>query len=232
MVEAVIRLGHRRTDGQTRYLINLYKDFKYKNLFVLVQWLSSQGKNAVYEIILPILIKNTLDIKHAFSFLFSFYYKYFSLPINNKRDRSRREFKPPCIVIYFCSCNQNWSRSQWPRGLRRGCVATRFLGLWVWIPPGVWMYVSCECCVSSGRGLCVGLITRPEESYRVWCVWVWSWILDNEEALTHWGGGHCAMVKKKQLKLPRNIQGNIPYRTLKYLCRDFGVDRRAKTTSL
>jgi hypothetical protein len=23
--------------------------------------------------------------------------------------------------------------------------------------------------------LCDGLITRPEESYRVWCVWVWSW---------------------------------------------------------
>jgi hypothetical protein len=31
------------------------------------------------------------------------------------------------------------------------------------------MNVSCECCVLSGRGLCVGLITRPEESYRVWC---------------------------------------------------------------
>jgi len=42
-----------------------------------------------------------------------------------------------------------------------------------------------ELCVLSRRGLCVGLITRPEESYRVWCVWVWSWILDNEEALTH-----------------------------------------------
>jgi hypothetical protein len=25
--------------------------------------------------------------------------------------------------------------------------------------------VSCECCVLSGRGLCVRLITRPEESY-------------------------------------------------------------------
>jgi hypothetical protein len=30
--------------------------------------------------------------------------------------------------------------------------------------------VCCECCVLSGRGLCVGLIIRPEESYRVWCV--------------------------------------------------------------
>ena len=30
--------------------------------------------------------------------------------------------------------------------------------------------VSCECCVLSRRGLCVGLTTRPEESYRLWCV--------------------------------------------------------------
>ena len=27
-----------------------------------------------------------------------------------------------------------------------------------------------ECCVLSGRGFCVGLITRPEDSYRVCCV--------------------------------------------------------------
>ena len=27
----------------------------------------------------------------------------------------------------------------------------------------------------------------PEESNQVWCVWVWSWSLDNEEALTHCG---------------------------------------------
>ena len=35
------------------------------------------------------------------------------------------------------------------------------------IPPGGWMFVCCECCVLSGRGLCDGLITRPEESYRL-----------------------------------------------------------------
>jgi hypothetical protein len=33
------------------------------------------------------------------------------------------------------------------------------------------MSVCCECCVLSGRGLCVGLVTRPEESYRGWCVY-------------------------------------------------------------
>ena len=37
-------------------------------------------------------------------------------------------------------------------------------------PAGTWMSVSCECCLLSGRGLCVGLITPPEESYQVWCV--------------------------------------------------------------
>ena len=29
------------------------------------------------------------------------------------------------------------------------------------------MSLSCECCVLSGRYLCVGLITSPEESYRM-----------------------------------------------------------------
>jgi hypothetical protein len=61
-------------------------------------------------------------------------------------------------------------RSQWPRGLRRGSAAVRLRGLWARIPPGAWMSVSCECCVLSGRGLCVGLITRTEESYRLRCV--------------------------------------------------------------
>jgi hypothetical protein len=32
------------------------------------------------------------------------------------------------------------------------------------------MSVSCDCCELSGRGLCDGLIPRPEESYRLWCV--------------------------------------------------------------
>ena len=74
---------------------------------------------------------------------------------------------------------------RWPRGLRRGSAAARLLGLWVRILPRAWTSVCCECCMLSGRGLCVGLITRPEESYRVWCVWVGSWTLDNEEGLDH-----------------------------------------------
>jgi len=62
------------------------------------------------------------------------------------------------------------SRSQWPRDLSRKCAAARLLRSWVRIPPGAWMFVCCECRVLSGRGLCDELITRPEESYRLWCV--------------------------------------------------------------
>jgi len=46
------------------------------------------------------------------------------------------------------------------------------------------MFVCSECCVLSGRGLCDELITRPEESYRAWCVVVCDLEnLMNEEAL-------------------------------------------------
>ena len=48
--------------------------------------------------------------------------------------------------------------------------AAHLLRSWVRIPPGAWIFVCCECRVLSGRGLCDELITRPEESYRLWCV--------------------------------------------------------------
>jgi hypothetical protein len=70
-----------------------------------------------------------------------------------------------------CRAPQNSRRSRWSSGLRRRSAASRLLGLWVRIPPAAWMSVCCECCVLSGRGLCVGLITHPEESYRM-CVCV------------------------------------------------------------
>ena len=62
-----------------------------------------------------------------------------------------------------------YGRSRWPLGLRRGSAASGLLGLPVLIPTGPLTLVSCECCVLSGRGPCVGLITLPEETYRV-CV--------------------------------------------------------------
>ena len=65
---------------------------------------------------------------------------------------------------------QIYRRSQWPRGLRRRSTAARLLRSWVRNPSGAWLFVCCEYCVLSGRGLCDELITRPGESYRLWCV--------------------------------------------------------------
>ena len=46
-------------------------------------------------------------------------------------------------------------------------VAACLLGKRVRIPPGAWKAVCCEGCLLSGRGLSVGLITNPEEVYRL-----------------------------------------------------------------
>jgi hypothetical protein len=64
------------------------------------------------------------------------------------------------VLIVCCEWNVSW----WPRGLRRGSTAARLLGLWVRILLWAWMSVSFQCCGLSGRGPCIGLITRPEES--------------------------------------------------------------------
>jgi hypothetical protein len=58
----------------------------------------------------------------------------------------------------------------WPRGLRRRSVAARLLRSWVRTPLGAWIFVCCDCCVLSVRGLCDELITRSKESYRLWRV--------------------------------------------------------------
>ena len=84
-------------------------------------------------------------------------------------------------VCFLCKSNQRFysgylhssAGSQWPCGLRRRSAAARLLRSWVRIPPGAWMFVCCECRVLSGTGLCDELITRPEESYRLWCVVVY-----------------------------------------------------------
>ena len=85
------------------------------------------------------------------------------------------------------------SSSEIPEGLMNNPVllhAHSFFGsLWIILPVPVaarskalvygrssveivraWMFVCPKRCVLSGRGLCDGLITRPEESYRMWCV--------------------------------------------------------------
>ena len=64
-----------------------------------------------------------------------------------------------CYVIPVCPAH-------WPRGKTRNCGRS-LAGNVVSNPAGAWM--SCEYFALSGKGLCGGPITRPEESYRV-CV--------------------------------------------------------------
>jgi hypothetical protein len=90
----------------------------------------------------------------------------------------RQAYPPSWVIVLDCDCRRLYNlnlymhvyiqcRSQWPRDLRFGSTAARLLRSWVRIPPGTWMFV---CCVLSGRGICNELITRPEESYRLWHV--------------------------------------------------------------
>jgi hypothetical protein len=74
------------------------------------------------------------------------------------------------------------------------------------------MFVCCEWCVLSGRGLFDELITRPEESYRLWCVVVRDLDnLKNEDAMTRVGSQrHSKQTKsviwwKKILKCVKNF---------------------------
>jgi hypothetical protein len=88
------------------------------------------------------------------------------------------------------------------RDLRRRSEVARLLRLWVGIPPGAWMSVYCECCALSGRGLSDKLITRPEESYRLWCVVVCD--LETSWIRRLWQNGGC-LAKNKQTNKQREI---------------------------
>jgi hypothetical protein len=111
------------------------------------------------------------------------------------------------IINLFGCPVQNTCRSQWPRDLRRRSAAASLLRSWVQIPPGG-MDVCCGCWVLSGRGLCDELITRPEESCRLWCV-------VECDLETAWmrrpcptGGGGCTM--KKNNRVYKNAFNSFP----------------------
>jgi len=74
------------------------------------------------------------------------------------------------------------------------------------------MFVCCECYVLSGRGLCNELITRPEESYRLWCIIV----CDLETSrMRPWPAlGRSATAKKK--KNCRSLQSILCILSNKY----------------
>jgi hypothetical protein len=84
------------------------------------------------------------------------------------------------MVISYCVLNTNEPVPVAARSKASVCGRSP-AGITGSNPAGAWRFLCCECCVLSGRGLCVGLITRPEESYRLCCVVVCD--LENEEAL-------------------------------------------------
>jgi len=86
---------------------------------------------------------------------------------SHKQHDFRKLLKTKYVLIIFHILTRH-GRNQW-----RGSAAARLLRFWDRIPPGA--SKCCKCCVLLGRGLCDELITRREESYRVWCVQrVWS----------------------------------------------------------
>jgi len=64
------------------------------------------------------------------------------------------------------------------------------------------MFVCCECCVLSGRGLCDELITPPEESYRLWGVVVCN--LETSRMRRPWPTGGCCTNKKELVFINSN----------------------------
>jgi len=68
------------------------------------------------------------------------------------RDETLNSYIPPHTHTHTHTHTHS-SRSQWPRGLKRGSAAARLLGLWVRIAPGTWMFVCCECCVVTLKSL-------------------------------------------------------------------------------
>jgi hypothetical protein len=104
------------------------------------------------------------------------------------------------LYFQFKDAENRLRRPQWPRGLRRSSAAACLLRLCVQNPPWARISVSCQCFVLSGRGPYNELITRPEESYRLWCVVVCD--LEISWMRRPWSkGGYCAKRKKWKNRL-------------------------------
>jgi len=139
-------------------------------------------------------------------------------PLKNLRLQVKNLSSHSCsnfhALIFLNLVLRQFRWSQWPRGLRRRSAAARLPRSWIRIPPGAWMFVCCECCVLSVRGLCDELITRPEKSYRLRCVVVCdletSWIRRPWPAL-----GRSATGKNKLRQFhPTHNRLSEPFSTL------------------
>jgi hypothetical protein len=68
--------------------------------------------------------------------------------------------------------------------------------------------ICCECCVLPGKSLCDELITRPEKSYRLWCVVV----CDLEISRMRPALGRSAIGGKKIRKNENSLFRSLMYR--------------------
>jgi hypothetical protein len=67
--------------------------------------------------------------------------------------------------------------------------------------------------VLSGRGLCDELITRPQESYRLWCAVVCD--LETSKMRRRWPTGGCRAKNKQHILYTHQVVGhNLEPRTL------------------
>ena len=93
------------------------------------------------------------DTLHAYRY-FAPLAKYFTVCIT---------YQPPLVYIYIYI----YMVAAQSKALICGRLPAEIVGS---NPAGAWKFFCCECCVLSGRGIGNGLITRPEESYRLWYV--------------------------------------------------------------
>jgi hypothetical protein len=61
------------------------------------------------------------------------------------------------------------------------------------------MFVCCECCVVSGRGLCDRPISRLEEFYTLWCVSVIMCDLQTSRMRWPWPALDCCASAEKKI---------------------------------
>jgi hypothetical protein len=110
------------------------------------------------------------------------------------------------LLQLYWHCIEVLCRSQWPRVLRCRSVAAHLPRSWVRIPPGAWIFVCCECCVLSDRGLCDELITHPEEFYRLWYVVVCDLEISRMRRRPWPALGRRATAQRETLDIARDFQ--------------------------
>ena len=88
------------------------------------------------------------------------------------------------------------------------CPPVPVAARWVRIRQGPWIFVLCECCVLSSRSLCDELITRTEETYRLWCVVVYD--PETSRMCKPWPAlGCCATVRDGRNYLTSSMQVGV-----------------------